>query len=253
MSEAQAYYEAYWQNDSAHAWTPSSGRITPDENYLFEKYLLPGSSCLDYGCGNAQRYGRYLIGKGLRYQGFDISEAALAEAQKSEVPVGKLSSSGQTTLADNSMDTAICFEVMEHLMEPQAALKEILRCLKPGGHLLLSVPCTSNYLQRLEFLLTGFWNPGGSPITARREPWRDPHIRFFSPAMLRRLAEHAGGKVAEERGEAFSLRSLPVVWRKEAWHPLFNGVSLPFAWLGRVFPGVFAMRIFIVVQKPAAA
>lgn len=42
--------------------------------------------------------------------------------------------------SNNSIDTVILFEVLEHLEQPKAALEEIYRVLKPGGNLLLSLP-----------------------------------------------------------------------------------------------------------------
>ncbi len=43
-------------------------------------------------------------------------------------------------LADNSYDTAICLEVLEHVPDPFRAAREISRILKPDGALILSVP-----------------------------------------------------------------------------------------------------------------
>jgi 2-polyprenyl-3-methyl-5-hydroxy-6-metoxy-1,4-benzoquinol methylase len=245
------YYETFWRSTPGSTWTPASGKITEDEQEFFFRYLQPGVSCLDYGCGNAKRYGASLAANGVDYRGFDISEHALREAEAAGLKVGQLSTEGKTTLPDEAVDTALCFEVFEHLMEPQQALAELQRCLKPGGHAIISVPNAAHYQQRLEFLLTGFWCPGGSPHTSRRSPWCDPHIRFFNPTMLRRLLREQGWEIVELRGERFSFCSLPVIWRKEHLHPLFEKLSLPFGWLGRVFPGLFSRRLFVVARKAA--
>ncbi len=47
---------------------------------------------------------------------------------------------GQIPLADNSVDCAICTEVLEHCPEPDAVLLEISRVLKPGGLFFFTVP-----------------------------------------------------------------------------------------------------------------
>ncbi|MCI0553870.1 MAG: methyltransferase domain-containing protein [Anaerolineae bacterium] len=39
-----------------------------------------------------------------------------------------------------SFDSAICTAVLEHLEEPENALRECLRVLKPGGHAVYSIP-----------------------------------------------------------------------------------------------------------------
>lgn len=41
---------------------------------------------------------------------------------------------------DASFDTAVCTAVLEHLEEPEAALRECMRVLKPGGMAIYSVP-----------------------------------------------------------------------------------------------------------------
>jgi SAM-dependent methyltransferase len=43
-------------------------------------------------------------------------------------------------VADNSFDTVLATEVMEHVPEPAYMLSEIFRILRPGGTLILSVP-----------------------------------------------------------------------------------------------------------------
>ena len=41
---------------------------------------------------------------------------------------------------DNSIDSFVCVNVLEHMPDPQKAMQEIYRCLKPGGQLFLVVP-----------------------------------------------------------------------------------------------------------------
>jgi len=43
-------------------------------------------------------------------------------------------------LLDNSVDAMICMHLLEHVEEPQKAMKEIHRVLKPGGYLYVDVP-----------------------------------------------------------------------------------------------------------------
>lgn len=43
-------------------------------------------------------------------------------------------------LPDNSVDAVICIALLEHVEEPQKAMKEIHRVLKPGGYLFVYVP-----------------------------------------------------------------------------------------------------------------
>jgi ubiquinone/menaquinone biosynthesis C-methylase UbiE len=45
-------------------------------------------------------------------------------------------------LADGSVDVVLSLELLEHVPEPAAVLREIARVLKPGGTVILSVPST---------------------------------------------------------------------------------------------------------------
>lgn len=46
----------------------------------------------------------------------------------------------QMPLTDNSVDAIICIAVLEHVEEPQQAIREIYRVLKPGGYCFIHVP-----------------------------------------------------------------------------------------------------------------
>jgi SAM-dependent methyltransferase len=52
--------------------------------------------------------------------------------------VDLLSDAHALALADASFDVVLCTEVLEHLQEPQRAIDEMYRVLKPGGTLLLT-------------------------------------------------------------------------------------------------------------------
>lgn len=44
------------------------------------------------------------------------------------------------TLPDNSVDAMLCINLLEHVEEPQQAVREAYRVLKPGGYLYIEVP-----------------------------------------------------------------------------------------------------------------
>jgi SAM-dependent methyltransferase len=46
----------------------------------------------------------------------------------------------QLPFPDASFDGCLCTEVLEHIPDDDAAVRELARCLKPGGVLLMSVP-----------------------------------------------------------------------------------------------------------------
>ena len=241
-------YDQYWS--TMDQWASRSGKISAEEHILFRKYLGKGKACLDYGCGDAARYPGLIVSLGAGYMGFDVSAVAVKEARLRGLDAKLFRSDNSIDAPDNSFDVAVCLEVFEHLQDPEFACRDIFRTLKPGGILLLSVPNAAHLAQRLEFLFTGFFNPGGSVLTARKAPWRDPHIRFFSPSVLRRLVRTCGFEIDMQLGESFSLRHLPYVYRSPRLAAVAGAISLPFGWLGKVLPSLFSGRIFIAARKP---
>jgi SAM-dependent methyltransferase len=91
---------------------------------------------LDVGCGEMPY--RACLHPDLDYTGIDVAQAdAFAmRASKNVVPFDGVS----IPFGDESFDTILCTEVLEHAASPDALIAEIERVLKPGGTLLATVP-----------------------------------------------------------------------------------------------------------------
>lgn len=90
---------------------------------------------LDLGCGMVPFYGMY---KDLVTETVCIDWAHSLHANPHLDLVADLNE--PFPLPDASFDTVLCSDVLEHIAEPQAFLRETARVLKPGGTLLLMVP-----------------------------------------------------------------------------------------------------------------
>jgi SAM-dependent methyltransferase len=96
----------------------------------FKKFsLYLKGKILDLGCG-IKPYKNYLV-KNSQYVGMDETIEVWPDTvgQVDEIP-----------FADEQFDSVLCTEVLEHLPEPEKAIKEIKRVLKIGGFLYLTVP-----------------------------------------------------------------------------------------------------------------
>jgi ubiquinone/menaquinone biosynthesis C-methylase UbiE len=101
---------------------------------------MGAGSVLDAGCGEGFSLDRLRkAGLGKDLIGIDFSKKAIAIGQKlfPDLAIKEGDIYG-LDFKDNSFDLVLCTEVLEHLEDPQRALKELIRVSKK--YLLLSVP-----------------------------------------------------------------------------------------------------------------
>lgn len=90
---------------------------------------------LDIGC--ADRWAREVLNSGCSYVGLDYpGTAATMYATKPDV----FADGARLPFSEQSMDTVLLLEVLEHVQRPMEVLAEISRVLRPGGLLLLTMP-----------------------------------------------------------------------------------------------------------------
>ncbi|MGB6582963.1 MAG: methyltransferase domain-containing protein [Streptosporangiaceae bacterium] len=84
-----------------------------------------------------------------RFAGIDWSGDALRQAQAAGLTVMRASVSGESLpVADGAADVVIMSELIEHLVDPDGAVAEARRILRPGGSLLLSTPNLAAWYNR---------------------------------------------------------------------------------------------------------
>jgi ubiquinone/menaquinone biosynthesis C-methylase UbiE len=135
----------------------------------FAKIFKKGDLILDIGCGNGRDM-RHFESSGLKVVGLDISRGQL-EIVRSRATRAPLLAQGelcQLPVKGNSADGAILVATIHHLTNPDdrsLALKEVWRCLKPGGRCLLGVWAREQkkferHLADAPDILKEFWEPG---------------------------------------------------------------------------------------------
>ncbi|MET9898148.1 methyltransferase domain-containing protein [Streptomyces sp. NPDC006446] len=163
---------------------------------------------LDIGCGDgtaAATAAPFLAGH--RVVGVDWSQDALRRA-RTRVPYairGELADGG-LPFAEETADAVLFSEVVEHLVDPDGALDEIRRVLRPGGHLMLSTPNLAAWYNR-GLLLAGV-QPVFSEVSLRAvhgRPGREVvgHLRLYTARALREFVTASGFEVVRLAGAPF--------------------------------------------------
>jgi methionine biosynthesis protein MetW len=241
------YYDTYWTEGR-----PLTG-LYPELRELLAANLQTGSRCLDLGCGDGRTAGDYLAERSASYIGVDVSSAAVGDAQARGLDARTVDDPTQLPFPDGSFDLVTCLEVLEHLAEPAGAVREARRVLAPRGRLVVTVPNTVYWRRRLDFALIGRWNPMGDRLSVQ-QPWRDPHLRFFTLRTLKRMLEEARLDVAELGGHwggllvdvpgrnRFSRRRDPDV-------DSVRSASNAYRRLEGAFPSLLAFRLHAVARR----
>lgn len=155
---------------------------------VLSAFVAPHTRVLDLGTGSGT-LGRHLRDhKACHVDGFTVSaeEAALAAPGYASVRVGNLEVAGWSAAFDAlSYDCVVCADVLEHVRQPEAVLRECRGLLKPGGLLLVSVPNVA-YAGLVADLLHGRWEYGPEGLLDAS------HLRFFTRDAFASLLQREG-------------------------------------------------------------
>ncbi len=113
-------------------WT----QLEESTRFFINKYVPNSASILDVGVGLGRVLGP--IDRLQRY-GIDISHDYLRKAKDNGIEVA-FSRIEDMPYNDECFDAIVTCDVLEHVIDLHACTKQILRVLKPGGHLIVRVP-----------------------------------------------------------------------------------------------------------------
>lgn len=120
---------------------------------LHEYDQFAGKRVLEVGCGNAYTLGKYAE-HGAEVYGIDITDAAIKISQerfKYEGLNGNFRvGNAESLLYESDYFDCICsMGVLHHVPDPEKAVSEIYRCLKPGGRLIVMFYHRNSLLYRV--------------------------------------------------------------------------------------------------------
>lgn len=186
-----------------------------------------GKKLLDVACG-VGLWLRAAVELGALPAGIDISPVAL-DVCKTSLPGAELlcAPAERLPFADGLFDFISCLGALEHFLEPETALREMIRVAKPDADFLLLVP-NAGFLTRRLGLFAGTqqvevreevrsleeWQRLFQSVGLRIEKrWRDLHVVSWSwimrgPKHLRPL----------RAAQALALPFWPLSWQYQVYH-----------------------------------
>ena len=181
----QQHGSAFWDVQGPYR---TLHQINPARLQFVERFVvLSGLRVLDVGCGGGI-LSEALAERGASVLGIDLAESALqaAEAHRAGQAVEyRLESSRETAARGEVFDVVTCMEMLEHVADPAAVLRDIHALLKPGGWAFFST-INRTLKARLGAVYAAAYLQRLVPQGTHQNDW------FIKPAELSRMAERAG-------------------------------------------------------------
>ena len=192
--------QATWERLRDLTEVPAA-RVIP--RWVFDVNPPARGTVVDIGCGYGDLIA-YLKSRGASVLGIELSAAAVRAAAELGAPV-VLGDPTDLALDDRSVDIAVLQHSLEHFPDPEAAIREVARILKPDGQVHIAVP-----------------NGGSAGLRVQTDAWgcldNPKHFWYFDLASLSALlARHGLGAVRTSSKTIWANhRNL---WRATGWPP----------------------------------
>jgi ubiquinone/menaquinone biosynthesis C-methylase UbiE len=163
--------------------------------FIISKIPKNVNSILDVGCGNGWVAKEFLPKEKSVYS-LDISvtnPAIAVKLYKSEKHFGITADSFHLPFNDHSIDCVVASEIIEHVFDPAAFVKELFRVVKAGGSLIITTP----YREKIAYYLCIHCNKK-TPVNA--------HIHSFDEQKLQIL--YSGNDLIGFNYETFGNKTL---------------------------------------------
>jgi len=149
-------------------------------------YIKDEHKILDIGCGEGitlEKITKTFPSKNIK--GIDYIKENVEICKKHGLPV-EYGSVYDLKIEDNSIDSVVFLEVIEHISDYKKALQEISRVLKPNGSLILIFP--NDRIFKIARILT----------LKLREAFYDPgHIKQWTPKLIKESLKREGFTVSK--------------------------------------------------------
>ena len=171
-----------------------------DRADLVDQLPVPAGRVLDVGCA-AGGVGRRLLARGgaTSVVGIELDPEVAAAAREAYVDVLVGDAVEQLGRLEGPFDTVVLYDVLEHLVDPWAALARCAELAAPGARLHVSTPNVRHASVLYDLVLRGtfgYTDWGHRDIT---------HLRWFTPGDLKRAVREAGWEIVSTTHTPLSL------------------------------------------------
>jgi SAM-dependent methyltransferase len=228
-------YPILYQVEQTHWWYVGRRRIIGGfVGDICERIKDRPARILDIGCGTGANL--LMLSKYGDAEGIDISDDALAFCRERGLRKVKKGAAEELPYGDGEFDLITALDVVEHLDDDLAGLKEMRRVLRPGGRLFLFVPTfmflwgiqddVSNHRRRYRLPeLRRILEQAGFEI----ERTTYANITFFLPILVvRKIMRLTGLKTESENNVNISALNRVFGWVLGAESTVLRFMNLPF-------------------------
>jgi SAM-dependent methyltransferase len=217
MTDAlQAHYERKYSGEAqGHALRVLTPKARPLDRFEAAVSFVPrhfkGGRILELGAGDGA-VARALLGLDLGIETYDLGDISLARVSgirenlsDPRVQVRQLDAERAGEGEAGIYDAVIMIALIEHLIDPLAAMRGVRRLLKPGGFVYIDTPNLAKYTRRAQLLLgrfpstasrdEGLTTYGGEPV----DLYDEGHLHYFTFRSLSRLLLERCGFVRTEK------------------------------------------------------
>lgn len=196
-------------------WYWQSLRVDPFQRYWHKRRFeeisklinpIKGGKVLDVGCADGV-FSKVILDKTKAEEliGIDVVKTSIAWAKKhwrkSKKMKFMVGDAENLDFKSNTFDAVFCFEVLEHVHNPEKVLQEFKRVMKKGGYGVFLVPSDSLLFRTIWFLWLNFYPRGWV--------WKETHIQTYRNNYLPKMCKKAGFKIEKEK--KFNLGMLHAV------------------------------------------
>lgn len=173
------------------------------------------NSVLEIGCGTGafgalvkqQRGTNRYVGVELMSQAAEVARTLLDEVIVTNIEQNSL------PFPPESFDCLVCNDVLEHLVDPWAILKTLIRFVRPGGYIVISLPNVRFSEVVKNLVIRKQWEYEEQGVLDRT------HLRFFTESSIRALFNSNGLEILQLRG----INPIKYAWRLRLLNILLLG------------------------------